>query len=227
MNYKKIYDMLIERAKDRHLTGYYEVHHIIPRCLGGSDSKDNLISLTPEEHYVAHQLLSKINPHHNGLLYAAVMMCSNRPSNKLYGWLRRRLSVIQSEKMLSGGSPTQDKRWISNEHETILVNKDIANISLLNGTYISGKSAIRPSCGHLVKRRCVSCDNLKRKSYDKKIEDAKIIANSLFEEFKNSTTTSVCEFAKLKNTSQPRLSALWKKYVDQYSSNRKQGKSFK
>lgn len=36
---------------------YGEVHHIYPRCLGGNDEPENLIRLTPEEHYRAHCLL--------------------------------------------------------------------------------------------------------------------------------------------------------------------------
>ena len=39
MNYTKIYNDLIERAKTRKLDGYKEVHHIIPRCMGGGNEK--------------------------------------------------------------------------------------------------------------------------------------------------------------------------------------------
>lgn len=94
MDYFKHYNKLIERSKCRLTNGsvYYELHHIIPRCLGGDDSPDNLVYLTPEEHYVAHQLLVKMYPNNGKLAFAANMMCTNRPSNKLYGWLRRRVS---------------------------------------------------------------------------------------------------------------------------------------
>jgi hypothetical protein len=61
--------------------------------MGGNNSKDNLVYLTAEEHYVAHQLLVKIYPDNHKLIYAANMMCTNSPtgkrSNKLYGWLRK------------------------------------------------------------------------------------------------------------------------------------------
>lgn len=36
---------------------YGEVHHIYPKCLGGNDEPENLVRLTPEEHYRAHCLL--------------------------------------------------------------------------------------------------------------------------------------------------------------------------
>lgn len=75
MNYKKIYDELINRAKNRVLEGYKERHHIIPKCIGGTDEEYNLIDLTPEEHYVAHQLLVKIYPNEQSLVFACLMMC--------------------------------------------------------------------------------------------------------------------------------------------------------
>jgi hypothetical protein len=92
MDYQKHYDLLIERAKTRVLGGYVEVHHILPKCLGGGNDKSNLVQLTPEEHYVAHQLLFKIHPSCKGLSYAMVMMTLRHGErrNKLYGWIKRR-----------------------------------------------------------------------------------------------------------------------------------------
>jgi len=56
MNYQKIYDQIIERAKNRKLEGYKEKHHIIPKCLGGPDNKENLVELTAREHFLCHLL---------------------------------------------------------------------------------------------------------------------------------------------------------------------------
>jgi hypothetical protein len=101
MNYLKIYERIISRGKDRIIEGYKERHHIIPRCMGGSNRSDNLVNLTPEEHYVCHQLLVKIYPDNHKLIYAATAMTMNnvfhKRSNKYYGWLKRKLSVVQSE----------------------------------------------------------------------------------------------------------------------------------
>jgi hypothetical protein len=59
--YSQWYSNLIEKAKSRKLeTAYKESHHIIPKCLGGDDSPNNLIELTLREHYIAHLLLSKM-----------------------------------------------------------------------------------------------------------------------------------------------------------------------
>jgi hypothetical protein len=116
MNYAKHYNNLITKAKNRTShDGYYEVHHIIPRCIGGTDDKDNLVKLTPEEHYVAHQLLVKIYPNDNKLIRAAMMMIPNRPSNKLYGWLKRKYSIIISEAQTGEGNSQFGTRWIHSQ----------------------------------------------------------------------------------------------------------------
>lgn len=95
MDYQRIYDILVTRGKNRVLAEYAESHHILPRCLGGTDDPDNLVNLTPEEHYLCHQLLVKIHPNNAKLLNAAMFMTANgmgRRSNKVYGWLKRRYS---------------------------------------------------------------------------------------------------------------------------------------
>ena len=69
--------------------------------------------------------------------------------------------------------------------------------------------------------------NYKRAAYDRKREEAKILANELFDKFKDSQYNSICAFAKANNTTQPRLCMLWRKYVDEYNQNRQHGKSFK
>lgn len=108
MNYKKHYQTLIDRAKYRDIVGYTENHHIIPRCMGGNDSVDNIVALTPEEHFVAHQLLVKIYPTNRDLAYAVQLMTThhteNRIHNKLFGWMRKRMAEHMS---------TQSKQWIA------------------------------------------------------------------------------------------------------------------
>lgn len=95
MNYAKIYAQLIERSTTRSLDGYTEKHHVVPRCMGGDDSVENIAILTPEEHFVAHILLVKIHKntkHAPALIKGVVMMTSGhkgKRSRKIYGWLRR------------------------------------------------------------------------------------------------------------------------------------------
>lgn len=115
MNYEKIYDELIFRAKSRILKEYTEKHHIIPVCMGGSDDKSNLVQLTPEEHYIAHQLLVKIHPNNGALIKSAIMMCTGRPSNKIYGWLRRKFVLIQSASQSGSMNSQFGTKWIYND----------------------------------------------------------------------------------------------------------------
>ena len=100
MNYKKHYEKLISKARNRSIlkSEYSEVHHIIPKCMGGDDSKDNLISLFPEEHLVAHLLLVKIYSDNQKLIYAANMMTNfHSIDNKKYAWVRKQISNSMKE----------------------------------------------------------------------------------------------------------------------------------
>jgi hypothetical protein len=106
MNYKKIHDAIIDRARNRILEGYSEKHHIVPTCMGGPNTKSNIVALTAEEHYVIHQLLVKIYPGNKGLIYAAWGMHRSK-NNKSYGWIKRKLSKTMSEKFK--GKPSSHK----------------------------------------------------------------------------------------------------------------------
>lgn len=63
MNYKKIYNDLINKFKnfENKENLFLERHHIIPRCLGGKD-KDNIVLLPTRYHFIAHLLLWKSYP---------------------------------------------------------------------------------------------------------------------------------------------------------------------
>ena len=106
MNYQKHYNKLISRGQTRQpLDCYTEEHHIIPRCIGGPDHPDNLVDLTPEEHFVAHQLLIRLySGSRKHKLACAINRMTNdsngrRVNNKLYGWLKRLFSETHSEFM--------------------------------------------------------------------------------------------------------------------------------
>jgi hypothetical protein len=107
MNYQKIYDQIIERAKTRQLEGYKEKHHIIPKCLGGSNDKENLVELTAREHFLCHRLLVEIYPEENKLKYALYLMNNGivrytkkeyTPSSRIYERLKKEFYIfIQGE----------------------------------------------------------------------------------------------------------------------------------
>lgn len=109
MNYQKIHDFIIDRAKLRasnrkqanSILGYSERHHIIPKCLGGTNKKDNLVYLSAKEHFVIHQLLVKIYPNNCKLIRACNMLCvdktGNRINNKRYEWIKKQNARVMSE----------------------------------------------------------------------------------------------------------------------------------
>ena len=105
------YSQLIENARARPYNGYVERHHIIPRCMGGSDEADNLVSLSAHGHFVAHLLLTKMVPQEymEKIVYAAWQQ--SRPSSKrnpskptvringrIYAYLREQLAQAMSGK---------------------------------------------------------------------------------------------------------------------------------
>lgn len=94
--YKKTYQSLINRAKIRNWKKdscdvYLEYHHIIPKCLGGTDEEDNIVSLTFREHLVAHKLLIRMYPNVSGLRLAVHFMIT-----VLKGGKRQKLVYINS-----------------------------------------------------------------------------------------------------------------------------------
>lgn len=96
LDYKKIYDALVEKAKVRGLDkskheGYFEIHHVVPVCLGGTDEDDNLVMFTGREHLVAHLLLWKAYPESVPLQRAAWMM-SARGVSKVNSYLYETLA---------------------------------------------------------------------------------------------------------------------------------------
>jgi hypothetical protein len=78
MDYQKIYDSIINNAKSLNRKKgddvYYESHHILPKCMGGGNEKENLVLLTAREHYVCHKILFWIYPHNNKLTLAYCSM---------------------------------------------------------------------------------------------------------------------------------------------------------
>jgi hypothetical protein len=83
--YKKWYDNIIERAKNRILNCYTENHHIIPRSLGGNNKSDNLVKLTAREHFICHILLTKFTEgknKHKMVRAVMIMKAENKQQNR-------------------------------------------------------------------------------------------------------------------------------------------------
>lgn len=103
MDYQAAYHRLISKALTQPHEGYTETHHIIPRCVGGDDSKSNLVRLSAKQHFVAHHLLFKI---YGGLklAHAWYSMCrvgkgqeARMVNARLFGRARETRSKLLSE----------------------------------------------------------------------------------------------------------------------------------
>lgn len=120
MNYRRIYNQLIQKARNesrvKGVEIYYEAHHIIPECLGGEGtvwawrSHPNIVLLTPKEHYIAHLLLCEIYPNEKKLKFALWRMANpgNRPTDykmSSSGYSRLRNVVQQQLREQATGVP--------------------------------------------------------------------------------------------------------------------------
>lgn len=108
--YTKLYYSIIESAKSRTIIdGYSEKHHIMPKSMGGNDSKGNLVRLTAREHFICHWLLTKmvIGNNRNKMLYALNGMRRNKTGNryetkntsKIYASLKGKRILTEETKM--------------------------------------------------------------------------------------------------------------------------------
>lgn len=120
MDYQRIYREFIADRKRRDVPeGYSERHHIVPRCMGGGDEANNIIRLTPEDHYFAHVLLAKI---HGGKLWLSLVAMVNLTDGKRdlargalkrrfqFGHIRRALAIYYRSVLSGPTSKIADKR---------------------------------------------------------------------------------------------------------------------
>ena len=105
--YTSYYISIINKAKNRLIDGYYEKHHIVPKSLGGSNLKENLVNLTAREHFICHLLLTKMykGDAKNKMVHAAWAMATlennyqqrYKITSKIYESLRIKYANLKSE----------------------------------------------------------------------------------------------------------------------------------
>jgi hypothetical protein len=148
MNYKKIYNLIIENRKQNLIEGYSENHHIIPRCLGGSNDANNLIKLSAREHFICHYLLAKMYPKDSFEWYKtnhAFLMMKISSSNqdryfnsKLYELLRKNFSFVMSAISQGSNNSQYGTMWICNIE--LQENKKINKEEDIPDGWIKGKN---------------------------------------------------------------------------------------
>lgn len=89
-------------------SGYIEKHHILPKSLGGSNEKANIVKLTAREHFICHRLLARMTIGHDRykMVTAAYSMIKKRRktdslkvNSRVYSRLREDYSKHLSERM--------------------------------------------------------------------------------------------------------------------------------
>ena len=135
--YRNTYDSLIEKRRKFPLTKnkkdpnyvYCETHHIVPKCLGGSNDKENLVNLTAREHFIAHKLLYKIAEKENAdidikykLFLALRYLAFSTKNNKIVISSREYEQIKIIASMLS--SKTQQNFSIEKKNEIAIKKKN-------------------------------------------------------------------------------------------------------
>jgi hypothetical protein len=136
--YRKWYNNLMEKAQNREpLTGYTEKHHILPKCMGGSNHSSNIVILTAREHFLAHIMLAKMDlskKDHIKMLHAAYAMANKYTqiphkreyNSKIYETLKKERQELMRGEWLGDKNPSRN---LSPEKEQIK-RKKLSDISL-------------------------------------------------------------------------------------------------
>jgi len=166
MNYKEYIDNILALRENVKQEGLYmERHHIIPKCMGGSNKEENLIWLTPSEHYIAHKMLMEENPKNKKLAYAFSRMAFSCSYKDMRGDFMTPSEYEEARilfaKMCSGeNNSNYGNKWT--EEQKKLLSKKIKELG------------IKPSKEHIEKLKLVNShpftDEHKRKISESRIK---------------------------------------------------------
>ena len=161
MNYSKHYFLLMNKAKIRcDVSGYSEKHHIIPKCLNGSNEPSNIVILTAKEHFIAHLLLTKMYPENSKIAFAFRAMSkliskyhmNGRKFSKLRIEKNLHIGLKRSEETKKRMSEAQKGRIFSEETKRKMSLAHQGQIPWSKGKTFSDEHKIRLSESHKGKR---------------------------------------------------------------------------
>ena len=136
--YKRVYDRLIERGRNREYSrGVHHRHHIVPKSMGGSNIRSNISVLTYREHFLVHWLLSRITTGEDRykMLDAINRMMGRQkdhPTTTFTGWQYAIAHKANSE--------ARSQRMIGNNHAKGAKHSKEAN-SVKSGSMIGNQRA--------------------------------------------------------------------------------------
>jgi hypothetical protein len=235
MNYKRIYDLIIEKRKLRSPEGYYENHHIVPKSLSGTDSQENIVALTGREHFICHYLLVKIyegTPNFYKLLNAFLMMNGitkyqtgryKKISSRTFEYYREHFSKMLSLNQSGDNNSQYNKIWIYNP--TLKQNMKISSDEKFPEGWYKGRVMDWNKFEEKIRSKE---QRLKEKENKRKIkeESNRKIAEHYFSLFKEGNYSSITDFSRKEfPKSLVHLIKLWKKYIREFQP--KQGIPYK
>jgi hypothetical protein len=230
LKYEKIYNNIIQnRLQNPPLIGYTENHHIIPRSLGGNDSKENIVTLTAREHFLCHYLLAKMYPkdtiewykmNHAFLMMKYTSRNQTRYFNsKLYEALRNNFSGVMSFIQKGMKNSQYGTCWVSFIDPNISKRIKKEEVSLyIDQGWILGRNA-----WNKIKKTNIKYDShIKIFHYEK----SKKQAEYWYQEFLNSGVGSLREFVRKSNYDKSHVSfiKMLKKHISEFEPKR--GKAY-
>lgn len=117
------YKKLITHYKNTIIDGFYEKHHIVPKCLGGTNNVDNLVLLPTRAHFIAHVLLHKAYPNELKLAQAfGMMFVSNKyQKDRKYNSRLYEMSKLARSRAMKGISRPE---WVKEKLRVPKLNKE-------------------------------------------------------------------------------------------------------
>jgi len=172
MDYQKQYTIIIRHAilqnRIKHNGIYYENHHVIPKCLDGSDEKENLILLTFKEHFLCHKLLTYIYPHDRKIACAYHKMAFSK-KNKCHISARNYVYAKELISLIPMSEETKEKIKISNtgrihseESKAKMSKKLKGKLASNKGKKMSEEQKLKLSLSHKGKPRIISIETRKK-----------------------------------------------------------------
>lgn len=150
MDYKKIYYQIINKSRQQNRKKgegvYYELHHILPKCVGGKGKQHefnhpNLVLLTAKEHFICHKLLVEIyrnTKYFKNIVYSLWSMSilkkkgrDYRISSREYEKLRVEVARVKSKSIIQYDLEGNFiKEWESALIASIELNIDMGGVGL-------------------------------------------------------------------------------------------------
>lgn len=219
MNYKNIYHTIIENRIKNPYLGYTENHHILPRSLGGSNCKSNLVRLNAREHFICHLLLTKmydfdtIEGKKMVKAFAMMLWCKGElqqryVTSRQFQKLREKFAIVQSLQINEKNSQ-YGTAWVHND-----ITREIKKVKvgeILSDDWVKGRSLD-------LDKQEIERENIKKQSRMVTFSKKELFIKQLHEYHEIYKTVEFKEFVRITgyDKSQPNISMRFSKYVKDF-----------